>query len=170
MGGVQVIFTGDFFQLPPVQDALSPIRENIHDKENNPGLINSVPVTLSLHKGSNDSQKRKRFCFESSVWDCLFPCRPQSSYLLAQSYRQKEQQFVSLLNSIRWGEISDNVLEEINRSVGREIDCSDGILPTRICTHRSKTLILNLLLTILEGLKWMLSMLKHSPPLTLIVR
>jgi ATP-dependent DNA helicase PIF1 len=134
MGGVQVIFTGDFFQLPPVQESLSSSRENPQDKENTPGLINTAPIVPSLNK--SDSLTRKRFCFESSVWDCLFPRTPQSCYLLTESYRQNEQQFVSLLNSIRWGEASDTVLEEINRSVGRQIDCCDGILPTRICTHR----------------------------------
>jgi ATP-dependent DNA helicase PIF1 len=126
MGGIQVIFTGDFFQLPPVQNSTFHMRDSWQDKENT-----ITPNLLSL-----TDRKRRKYCFESPIWNALFPQKYQSCFVLSEIYRQSETRFVSLLDSVRWGDPSEKDLEDLNLSVGREIDCEDGILPTQICTHR----------------------------------
>ena len=130
MGGIQVIFTGDFFQLPPVQNSSCQIRDSSQDKEN------IAPNNVPNPPNQTDSRKSRKYCFESPVWNSLFPERSQSCFVLTEVYRQNEEHFVSLLEGVRWGEPSQEVLETLNHSVGREIDCQDGILPTQICTHR----------------------------------
>jgi ATP-dependent DNA helicase PIF1 len=130
MGGIQVIFTGDFFQLPPVQNSTCSPWDPSQDKEN------VAPRNTLLNQKSN-IRKIRKYCFESPIWNSLFPEKSQSCFVLTEIYRQHEQHFVSLLESVRWGEPSGEVLEDLNHhSVGREIDCQDGILPTQICTHR----------------------------------
>lgn len=128
-----MIFTGDFFQLPPVvQSSTSSIRE--YDKENNFGSANAICPHGYQKQGPSEIERRK-YCFESSVWNELFPDRSQSCFL-KQIYRQQDESFISLLDSIRWGNPIESVMTEINKSIGNIIDCSDGILPTQICTHR----------------------------------
>lgn len=130
MGGIQVIFTGDFFQLPPVQNSSCQIRDVCQDKEN------IAPNNAPNPPNQTDPRKSRKYCFESPIWNSLFPERSQSCFVLTEVYRQNEEHFVSLLESVRWGDPSQEVLETLNHSVGRQIDCQDGILPTQICTHR----------------------------------
>lgn len=142
-GGVQVIFTGDFFQLPPVVQNVSHYMRDC-DKENNSRLANTSLPTGGTggHKYVKSETDQRKYCFESTVWRELFPERSQSC-LLSHIYRQQDQYFVSLLNDIRWGNPSEDILENINKSHGNAIDCRDGILPTQICTHRAEVDQLN---------------------------
>lgn len=66
-GGIQLVCTGDFFQLPPVS----------------PG---------------SESQ----FVFESNKWREVI----QQSFNLTQVFRQKDSQFVRMLNEMRFGKMS----------------------------------------------------------------
>lgn len=68
-GGIQVIMSGDFYQLPPVGN-----------------------------KGDPDSY---RFCFESPLWDETFDYQ----MLLDKPFRQKDEEYVEVLNQIREGKL-----------------------------------------------------------------
>ena len=51
-------------------------------------------------------------------------------------FRQRDPEFVALLNAVRWGEVTEQVQSSLKECVGRKFDCTDGILPTRLFTHR----------------------------------
>ena len=70
-GGIQVIFSGDFYQLPPV--------------------------------GSNDDQAASNFCFESPLWNTIFPIQNQIE--LEFIFRQEDEIFKKILNEIRHGKL-----------------------------------------------------------------
>ncbi|MDR1670571.1 MAG: AAA family ATPase [Spiroplasmataceae bacterium] len=95
-GGLQVILTGDFFQLPPV--------------------------------------KSKKFCFEAEQWEKVL----NHKINLVQIYRQKESEFVALLNEIRLGEFSEKS-REILKNLEREPNFpNDGIKATLLVSTNNE--------------------------------
>ena len=95
-GGLQIIFVGDFFQLPPI-----------------------------VKQGD-----MMRYAFESRAWD---EARPLICYITEQ-YRQEDELFLSLLKSIRTGEIEDEHFTLLSEQ--KEI-AYEGIEPTRLYTHNA---------------------------------
>jgi len=92
-GGIQVIFAGDFFQLPPV------IRREV--KENTQTMLLEKPPTL--------------FAFDSPSWKEL---NPTVCYLTEQ-HRQEDDDFLELLSAIRRNIFNDQHLSHIEK---RKID------------------------------------------------
>lgn len=160
MGGVQVIFTGDFFQLPPVSKSYD---------ATNMQAMRTQHGSSSVTNCTQGSSREHRFCFQSPIWEDLFCSR--NSFVLKEVHRQKDEYFSKLLNAIRWGDCSgtikyillipcflagsfiyhveslppvtlifivavDFVCNAFQSCIGRELDSSDGILPTKIFTHR----------------------------------
>lgn len=97
-GGIQVVLTGDFFQLPPVATRDGP---------------------------------PPQFCFQAQCWGrCI-----QRTILLKQVFRQKDNDFVELLNCLRLGEITDEMSKSF-QELSREVRYEDGIQPTELfCTR-----------------------------------
>ncbi|CAI2165005.1 15322_t:CDS:10 [Funneliformis geosporum] len=71
-GGLQLIITGDFCQLPPVNKVLN-------------------------------------YCFEAESWNSL-----NHAIQLTTVHRQSEQEFIKMLNEIRFGTMSEKTIETIN--------------------------------------------------------
>jgi hypothetical protein len=119
-GGVQVIVIGDLFQL-------SPIAKN-HDWN---VLRNYYPSPYFFH---------------SHIWKEINPLLIE----LKKVYRQEEEDFVNILNSIRNGSPSDHVLSLLNEQYDPDFttDNNDAIILT---THNSKANDINL--RALNGLK-----------------
>jgi hypothetical protein len=84
-GGLQVVFVGDFFQLPPI-----------------------------VRQGDPD----KRFAYEAAGWSSANPV----VVYLSEQYRQDDQSFLSMLGSIRSGEIDDTVYELLQTRLTQESD------------------------------------------------
>jgi ATP-dependent DNA helicase PIF1 len=76
-GGLQLVFSGDFFQLPPVGN-----------------------------KGDPSSSK---FCFESLLWKTTFP----TSIELTTIFRQKDKDYIKILNQVRKGRITRKTYEKL---------------------------------------------------------
>jgi len=74
------------------------------------------------------------------VWNRIIDAR---CFTLTQVFRQRDPAFVELLNAVRWGEVTDAVRDALRVCVGRKFDCTDGILPTSIFTHRRDVDTLN---------------------------
>lgn len=151
-----MIFTGDFFQLPPVHRSVTPTTNpnpnpnsvpisqsqyqsqsqleslpasqmpHRHDPVPLPPPVNmSVPTTITSHSNTDSNTdsavyKENRFCFQSPIWNQLFPLTCKRSarngeskiksssqsrhcFVLEKVYRQTDEEFSALLNQIRWG-------------------------------------------------------------------
>jgi len=83
-GGVQVILIGDVFQLPPIAN-----RDN-----------NEWDILSPFY--------RNRFFFSSRVMEQLISEKKYVHFELKKIYRQKEQEFIDLLNRVRVNELIDS--------------------------------------------------------------
>lgn len=98
-GGVQVVFVGDLYQLPPVVSG-------INEKEIIESMYDS-PYFFSAHVFQDD--------FEMEMFE------------LMKVYRQEERRFLDILEEIRNGEADEYVLEELNERVDPFFD-EDGYI------------------------------------------
>ncbi|ROW04561.1 hypothetical protein VMCG_04946 [Cytospora schulzeri] len=98
-GGIQLVVTGDFFQLPPV----------------------------------TPSGKDTFFAFQSDAWKASI----DTTIMLNQVFRQKDNRFVTLLNEFRRGEITPAANEAMMR-LSRPLPQDDGIVPTELFSLRSE--------------------------------
>lgn len=57
-------------------------------------------------------------------------------------HRQKDKKFVDLLNKIRVGEITNEILDILTATSKQKIE-TDGILATRLCSHTQDANIIN---------------------------
>lgn len=87
-GGIQVVFTGDFYQLPPV--------------------------------GSPDDPDTERFCFESPLWQRVFPMNRHVQ--LTTMFRQLDPKYREILLQIREGELSEENKAILHQHIKREYD------------------------------------------------
>ena len=89
-GGIQIIFIGDLYQLPP--------------------------VVTSSEKDIFRSHYQSQYFFDAAV----FKEFPMEFIELEKIYRQKDEKFIGLLNAIRNNSITDEDLALLNRRVGAE--------------------------------------------------
>jgi ATP-dependent DNA helicase PIF1 len=88
-GGVQIVFTGDFFQLPPV--------------------VKNAP---------EDSE----YAFLSEVWAATFK---YNLFALTTIYRQKNMHFVCMLNKLRLGDMTQEVIDFFDSYSEKECEIDD---------------------------------------------
>lgn len=118
-GGLQVIFSGDFFQLPPI------------DKRNS----NPEPQQISFEEDiiymDNDfvEESQVPFAFKSRAW------READLHIcyLDQQFRQKDKSLIKILSEIRSGEISQESLDILNKRI---MNVDDDEIP-KLYTHNT---------------------------------
>lgn len=71
-----------------------------------------------------------KFCFQSSAW---YKC-VHFNYELRIVHRQKDSEFISILNNIRIGRVTDEIAETLKATAKQKIE-DNGILATRLCSH-----------------------------------
>ncbi|KAJ8489347.1 hypothetical protein ONZ51_g2972 [Trametes cubensis] len=96
-GAIQVVVTGDFFQLPPV------------------------------NKGS----AAVKFAFEADMWSQTI----KKTFNLTKVFRQRDPEFVDMLNEMRFGRLSDRSIAKF-KSLSREIIYEDGLGATELFPRR----------------------------------
>lgn len=108
-GGLQLVITGDPFQLPPIER--SPSAEDPDDTFYNRGYF-----------------------FAASSWErCRF-----ATMVLTQVFRQSDKMFVSLLNDIRFGgQRARTALDQLYDICHRPLPIDDGIIPTQIFSRNA---------------------------------
>ena len=156
-GGIQLVCSGDFCQLPPVikkdrqtTTAISSIKkrrktdsfEKIYKK-----ILNQNSTTI--YGGNENKQqhhKRKRrittiskeeeklFCFESEIWQNEFNSNDNSNgtiILLQYSFRQREDsEFLDILNNLRTGELLNKDLLKLNQKcVNYTASATNNLIP-----------------------------------------
>ncbi|XP_049875680.1 ATP-dependent DNA helicase PIF1 [Pectinophora gossypiella] len=93
---------------------------------------------LQLPPVVDKSKTGKRFCFQSPCWDkCIELC-----FELKEVHRQKDQEFISILNSIRIGRVTKEISDRLLGTARQKIE-SDGILATRLCSHTNDSKMIN---------------------------
>ncbi len=93
-GGIQLIFCGDFAQLPPV---------------------------------------KSDYCFKSAIWDLLI----DKTIYLIENMRQTHGVFKKLLAAVRMGNVTYETVELLKTRIGAYIETPEGIVPTKLFSHRA---------------------------------
>jgi hypothetical protein len=128
-GGIQLIVVGDFLQLPPVRKSKMVVEvppessdSQMFDEEGNIiPVIKKTPTPLE-------------FCFQSPVW-IQAGLHLQDSWInLKKAERQSsDQEFITYLNEIRLGILSNKCLQKLNEClVTNKRKPSNGIIPTKL--------------------------------------
>jgi ATP-dependent DNA helicase PIF1 len=117
-GGIQIIFCGDFAQLPPVM-ALDIEKEL--DNSWSPTLLNNEPRPID-------------YAFKTDAWK---ETNPRVCYLKEVMRQKEDQTFIDILNHIREGRVSDSDFQPLLSCIGRRFanpveDNSRTIFPTRL--------------------------------------
>lgn len=106
-GGLQIVFTGDFYQLPPV--------------------------------GTNGEPDTEQFCFESPIWDTVFPS--QNIVQLTTIFRQNDAEYIDILKQVRIGQLDADKTKILQKYLNRTYDPSlhNNCVPTKLFPLRAKT-------------------------------
>ena len=126
-GGIQLIFSGDFYQLPPIPN------------NNSLNMINDV---ISIDLSAN-------FCFESPLWFETFSAENHIQFKTI--FRQNDTQFKDILNQIRIGKIKKKSVDILNTRLTdtnqSPLDCKLSLdcafKPTKILPLRYKVDFIN---------------------------
>ncbi|KOC66579.1 ATP-dependent DNA helicase PIF1 [Habropoda laboriosa] len=74
--------------------------------------------------------RKANFCFNSNMWEkCV-----HYNFELQTVYRQRDPKFISILNNIRIGRVTDEITEILKATAKQKIE-NNGILATRLCSH-----------------------------------
>ncbi len=108
-GGMQVILSGDFFQLPPISKSFNPQSDDNQDVD----------------------EVKKDFVFYSDAWARM---KPAVCYL-SEQHRQEDDTYTSILNNIREGNVYDENFGILEERLGAELPTH--VLPTKLYTHNA---------------------------------
>ncbi|XP_046329293.2 ATP-dependent DNA helicase PIF1-like [Haliotis rufescens] len=93
---------------------------------------------LQLPPVIKDQAVKRKFCFQSRAWQkCM-----HVNLELSEVRRQSDRHFINVLQDIRVGRCSDDVQNTLKATARHNIQ-KDGILATRLCTHKEDVEQLN---------------------------
>ena len=124
-GGIQLILSGDFYQLPPVNNS------NKNSKGNN--NINSCK-----DKDEDIDIEKSQFCFESEYWNKVI----DNVIELKNIFRQDDDKLVKILNQIRVGKITKSSYNKLLECVNKK-DLNTDIKATILFPIKKNASIIN---------------------------
>ncbi|CAG5896921.1 unnamed protein product [Menidia menidia] len=83
-------------------------------------------------------KEKASFCFQARSWRKVIEVNLE----LMEVRRQTDQNFISLLQAVRVGRVTEEVTATLMRSAYHQIE-KDGILATRLCTHKDDVELTN---------------------------
>ncbi|XP_012709981.2 ATP-dependent DNA helicase PIF1 isoform X2 [Fundulus heteroclitus] len=83
-------------------------------------------------------KEKASFCFQARCWRKVI----QVNMELTEVRRQTDQNFISLLQAVRVGRVTEEVTAKLMKSAYHQIE-RDGILATRLCTHKDDVELTN---------------------------
>ncbi|XP_045907580.1 ATP-dependent DNA helicase PIF1 [Micropterus dolomieu] len=83
-------------------------------------------------------KEKASFCFQARSWRKVI----QLNMELTEVRRQTDQSFISLLQAVRVGRVTEEVTAKLMESAYHRIE-RDGILATRLCTHKDDVELTN---------------------------
>uniref|UniRef100_A0A8D3DCI2 ATP-dependent DNA helicase PIF1 n=1 Tax=Scophthalmus maximus TaxID=52904 RepID=A0A8D3DCI2_SCOMX len=83
-------------------------------------------------------KEKASFCFQARSWRKVI----QVNMELTEVRRQTDQSFISLLQAVRVGRVTEEVTAKLLKSAYHHIE-KDGILATRLCTHKDDVELTN---------------------------
>ena len=113
-GGIQVVFSGDFYQLPPVSS------------------------TSFSTLGDYDDSAASAFCFESPLWESTIGVVVQ----LKKIFRQTDDVYTTILNRIRVGKLSKSSFDILNRQVNKTMPAT--FKPTILLPRKKDVELINM--------------------------
>lgn len=94
------------------------------------------PVTKTFNDKANDQSKR--FCFQTETWSKVISV----SFELKTVHRQKDPEFIRILNLIRVGHVNDEITKRLMLTSHQKIE-TNGILATQLCSHTNDSNLIN---------------------------
>jgi ATP-dependent DNA helicase PIF1 len=124
-GGLQVILSGDFFQLPPVSKPGSFVMRQPKAE------VPQGELFIDYDSGETfeeEEEPKSDMVIHSRSWKIM---KPAICYLTEQ-HRQEDDAFLAILNAIRENAITATHLKAINGRLNAEVAAA---LPTKLYTH-----------------------------------
>lgn len=118
-GGIQIVLTGDFYQLPPV----------FKKRNENDGLAAMTTRNggFKLDEMINEDEPEGKFAFDSDCWNTVI----ETTVELKQVFRQRDDRFSGMLNSLREGAVTDEIESSFQR-LSRSLTVPGDITPTEL--------------------------------------
>lgn len=115
-----MILCGDFLQLPPIRKSFE----------------NQRP--FGAQQPDPNAASSKQFCFQSEAWPkCI-----GITYELKIVHRQKDEEFVRILNLLRIGHVNADITKRLLETSSQKIE-TNGILATQLCSHTNDANVIN---------------------------
>jgi ATP-dependent DNA helicase PIF1 len=80
------------------------------------------------------------YCFKSKCWTEL----KLTNIILTEVFRQKDKEFVELLNRVRFADITEEDIKKLKSCVGRVVDPSSGIMPLNMMAYNADVDTMNM--------------------------